>query len=227
MEGTTKPRIDRDLGRAEVKAALARVRQWLNEGGLLLCHDARHPSAPSIIVGKPVSGSWWGHPKNKLIYDTLLQLASDVLWVKLVCKKETLVQRRLWPALLRVATSGDDWQTGTLSTEAKSLLERVRTPVSVEELSVADRSTNTRKLAAELEQRLLVHVYERHTEAGRHTRVLEPWATWQRQVGLSDEELPTLAAAYAALNQAVEGWLGAWLPWTSSAPKRARASERG
>ncbi len=50
-------------------------------------------------------GSWWGHPKSHAIFDTLSSLSDspDVVRLRLVNGKVTLVHRRVWPALVRVA----------------------------------------------------------------------------------------------------------------------------
>src|SRR6185295_17906773 len=49
--------------------------------------------------------SWWGHPKGQQIF-VILELvteAEDVLVCRLVKGKVTLVHRRLWPALVKLA----------------------------------------------------------------------------------------------------------------------------
>ena len=115
----------RSHGRAEIAAALERVRTALTQRGLLLLQDAELPATTTLIVGEVVRGSWWGHPQNKLIYETLQQLEDEVLWVKLVRGKETLVARPLWPALLGTARSREAWQLQGLSAACQRLLELV------------------------------------------------------------------------------------------------------
>jgi hypothetical protein len=88
-ERAARTSAPRDPGRAWVIAALNRVRAAVALRGLLLLQDAELPGATTVIVGQVIRGSWWGHPQNKLIYDTLHQLDSEVLWVKLVRSKET------------------------------------------------------------------------------------------------------------------------------------------
>ena len=94
--------------------------------GLLLLHDAKFPSATACIAGEAIRGSWWGHPKGKLIFETLSRMEDTVAWAKLILGKETLVHERLWPALAAAAESGADWQRRGLPTDAKQLLQRVR-----------------------------------------------------------------------------------------------------
>jgi hypothetical protein len=78
----------------------------LVEHGMLL-ESARGPlpSGAEMVAGEPIRGSWWGHPANHAIFDALNFLAEspDVVRTRLVNGKVTLVHRRLWPALARVA----------------------------------------------------------------------------------------------------------------------------
>jgi hypothetical protein len=78
----------------------------LVEHGMML-ESARGPlpSVAELVAGEPIRGSWWGHPAGHAIFDTLNALADspDVLRTRLVGGKVTLVHRRLWPALVRVA----------------------------------------------------------------------------------------------------------------------------
>ena len=57
------------------------------------------------IAGGPIKGSWWGHPKSHRIFAILevVTESEDVLVCRLVKGKITLVHRRLWPALVRLA----------------------------------------------------------------------------------------------------------------------------
>jgi hypothetical protein len=58
-----------------------------------------------MIAGEPIRGSWWNHPASRSIFDALNLLAAspDVVRMRLVNGKLTLVHRRLWPALVRIA----------------------------------------------------------------------------------------------------------------------------
>ena len=78
----------------------------LVEQGMLL--ESAHgplPSVAEMIAGEPIKGSWWGHPASHAIFDALNVLADspDVIRTRLVNRKVTLIHRRLWPALVRVA----------------------------------------------------------------------------------------------------------------------------
>jgi len=87
------------LGRVDPMAALV-------EHGMLL-ESARGPlpNVAEMVAGEPIRGSWWGHPAGHAIYDALNSLAAspDVVRTRLVNGKVTLVHRRLWPALARLA----------------------------------------------------------------------------------------------------------------------------
>lgn len=206
------PPTRRDPQRPELLAALARVRHALDEHGLLLQQDGTLPSATTLIAGGPIRGSWWGHPQNKLIYDTLQELAHEVLWVKLVRGKETLLSRRLWPALVSVALSRAEWQTRDLPEEAHRILERVEgaaAPLRVDDMLPSPSSDLVRLL----ETRLLLRSDSVHTERGHHVRVLQSWSAWRAEHGV--DELPAHDVARATLEAAVRGWPEATLPWQS------------
>jgi hypothetical protein len=87
------------MGCVDVMAALA-------EHGMLL-ESARGslPNVAELIAGEPIKGSWWGHPQGHAIFNELqlLDESPDVVRLRLVRGKVTLVHRRLWPAVARVA----------------------------------------------------------------------------------------------------------------------------
>jgi hypothetical protein len=80
----------------------------LVERGMLL-ESARGPlpNVAELVAGGPIRGSWWGHPASHRIYRTLTELAAspDVVRLRLIDRKVTLVHRRVWPALARVSAS--------------------------------------------------------------------------------------------------------------------------
>jgi hypothetical protein len=63
------------------------------------------PRLAEAIAGEPIKGSWWSHPKSHQIFAIFqaVTASEDVLVCRLVNGKVTLVHRRLWPALVRVA----------------------------------------------------------------------------------------------------------------------------
>ena len=82
--------------------ALAFVR---THGVVLVAGKGPVPRLVEAIAGESIAGSWWGHPRGKLIFATLQPVvaSSDVLVCRLVDGKITLVHRRVWPALVRLA----------------------------------------------------------------------------------------------------------------------------
>lgn len=74
-------------------------------GVVLASAKGRGPSLVEAIAGEPIKGSWWGHPDGKRIFSILNAItdSKDVLVCRLVDGKVTLVHRRLWPALVRLA----------------------------------------------------------------------------------------------------------------------------
>jgi hypothetical protein len=66
------------------------------------------PCVAEAVAGQPIVGSWWAHPKGHVIFAVLSALddSDDVRCFKLVEGKVTFVHRRVWPALVRLATEG-------------------------------------------------------------------------------------------------------------------------
>ena len=115
------------------------VRRLLAEDGLLMQADPALPSVTTLVAGKPIEGSWWGHASGRAIFAVCEALDDDpdVLATRLVNGKVTFVHRRLWSSLLAMATSGEGWQLDGLSREAKRLLARIRSSGSVKAASTA------------------------------------------------------------------------------------------
>jgi hypothetical protein len=78
----------------------------LEEHGVLL-QAAKGPvtNVAELVAGEPIRGSWWAHPAHDEIFARLNELADhpDVVRLRLVDGKVTLVHRRLWPVLVRLA----------------------------------------------------------------------------------------------------------------------------
>jgi hypothetical protein len=77
----------------------------LVEHGMLL-ESARGPipNGAELAAGEPIRGSWWAHPAAHQIYDVLngMRHSPDVVRLRLINGKITLVHRRVWPALARL-----------------------------------------------------------------------------------------------------------------------------
>ena len=174
---------------------------------MLLVHDAVLPSATSIVVGRPVEGSWWSHPRANDIYDAIQPLDEVATRVKLVTQKQTFVHRRLWPALVAVGTARANWQMRGLSEDGAALLSAVarrRTPVATRDLMPRADTKRRQRVVREVEQRLLLHTDEVHTESGAHAKYAQTWRTFARANGI--DESPTASAARAAFEAAVSDW---------------------
>ena len=82
--------------------ALAFVRE---SGIVLMSATGPAPKLTEAIIGEPIQGTWWAHSQGRYIF-TILRAVSEseeVLVCRLVKGKVTLVHRRLWPALVRLA----------------------------------------------------------------------------------------------------------------------------
>ena len=64
------------------------------------------PSLAEAIAGEPIRGSWWGHGKGGEIFRASRAVCEcpNVLVCKLVDGKITYIHRRLWPALIKLAS---------------------------------------------------------------------------------------------------------------------------
>lgn len=73
-----------------------------------MLQSARGPvlSLAEAIAGAPIQGSWWGHPRGREIFlaTRVLMDSPEVLVSRLVDGKVTYVHRRLWPALVKLAS---------------------------------------------------------------------------------------------------------------------------
>ena len=76
----------------------------LEQGMLLESARGPIPNVAEIVAGEPISGSWWAHPQSHAIFAAINALADspDVVRLRLVNGRITLVHRRLWSALARV-----------------------------------------------------------------------------------------------------------------------------
>jgi hypothetical protein len=164
-----------------------RVFRRLEELGLLLVSGNEIPDVRRLISDKESKGSWWADPQAQQIFTVNENLEDhpDVVVTKLVSRKVTFVHRKLWNYLFAVATARDDWQLRGLSKDTLSLLNEVGKSGSIR----TDKLTSTKiekpgDVARELEQRLLVHSEQFHTESGAHARVIETWEEWARRVKL-------------------------------------------
>jgi hypothetical protein len=85
---------------AEEAAAFVR-----EHGVVLVSAKGAVPRLTEAIVDEPIKGSWWAHPKSHHIFAILQTVteSENILVCRVVDGRVTLVHRRLWPALVRVA----------------------------------------------------------------------------------------------------------------------------
>jgi len=103
MAAAASPERDATTARdAEVASALAFIE---SHGVVLASARGAAPRLIDAIAGETIVGNWWSHPKANAIYNVLSRasVAPEVLACRLVDGKVTLVHRRLWPALVRLA----------------------------------------------------------------------------------------------------------------------------
>lgn len=90
------------------------------------------PNVAEAVAGGPIRGSWWAHPRGKQVFAALSAIADspDVLAFRLVDGKRTLVHRRLWPALVKLASAlGPERLTAVTEEHTKTGAHRsVETP---------------------------------------------------------------------------------------------------
>ena len=96
------------MNRAErvVESMIVEPLEWVRVQGIVL-QSARGPvpNLAEYVAGEPIRGSWWGHASGHEIFAVLSRVLNspDVIATRLVNGKVTLIYRRLWPALVRVA----------------------------------------------------------------------------------------------------------------------------
>src|SRR5581483_10384497 len=120
---------------APMTPQVSKVLHALERHGLLLKQDKVLPNVVTLLTGESLAGSWWSHANAREIFATLSQLSDhpDVLFVKLLRKKDTLVHRSLWPALLTAIGASSARLSRELSAPARALLlqaERSEAPVA-------------------------------------------------------------------------------------------------
>jgi hypothetical protein len=79
---------------------------WVRRQGIVF-ESAQGPlrSLAERVAGEPIRGSWWSHPAGHEIFAAIQTVRESpaVVATRLVNGRVTLIHRRLWPALVRVA----------------------------------------------------------------------------------------------------------------------------
>jgi hypothetical protein len=106
---------------------------FVKEHGIVLASaKGPVPNLAEAIAGEPIRGSWWSHEKGQAIFRALGELddSPEVLCFRLIGGKITFVHQRLWPALVRVASTLGAEATTAIRQEhtASGAHRNVRTP---------------------------------------------------------------------------------------------------
>ena len=109
--------------------ALAFVRK---HGVVLASAKGPAPRLVEAIVGEPIKGSWWAHARSRHIYAILQAVthADQVLVCRLIGGKITLVHRRLWPPLVRLAERFAPSQLASVRDEHTASGRHIRSEVA-------------------------------------------------------------------------------------------------
>jgi hypothetical protein len=198
---------------------LGLVEAELERRGLLLLHDRVLPSITTLVAGEPVAGSWWGHPKGNEIYTLVeaFEAGEGALSLKLVNAKLTFVHRRLWRALLVVASERTLPPVSKATRTLLALLEE-RGTLNAAELRREKvlPAPELKQAIAQIEKELGAHVDSVHTDSGLHEKVLRRWSDWAREQRVERASL-SLERACAELESAAsalaESGGRARLPW--------------
>jgi len=160
----------------------------------MLTTDPKLPSVCALVAGEPVRGSWWAHPRSHEMFRVLTDLAAhpDVLVEKLVSGKDTFIHKSLWPAVLAIGMAQEKWQIQGLDEKSRALLAEVEKKGEVQASG---------KVALRLEQALLVHGKQLHTDAGSHEKILMSWGRWAKRARVKSGDL---TEAKASLEKLVE-----------------------
>lgn len=195
-----------------VTATATLILEAVDRDGLLLVHDTELPSVTGLVAGEPVAGSWWSHPLANDIFNSLCEIEDQLLTLKLISRKQTLVAARLWPDIVALGRERADWQLRGLSSDAEELLVLVD---AADHGLVVERVQ--RKTARLLEERLLVQATDQHTPSGHHVKAYSSWRRWATQNNVVDDR--DAAEARCAVELVVSSWPTAagrakrLLPW--------------
>ncbi|TPI21094.1 hypothetical protein [Mesorhizobium sp. B4-1-1] len=168
-------------------------------------------SLVDLILGPGVTGNWWGHDRANDAYNAYSALANDpnVIVVKLIDYKVTLVHRNIWNPIFKIALDDKriSWRKSSLSPEGLRLFEIVEKFGSVgldfivSELEMS-RTTLTKE-RKKLEGWGLVLSKEEHTSSGRHDIVLESWTSAARKRVVAPPASLTLISAYQEIKSRI------------------------
>ncbi|HSH89304.1 MAG TPA: hypothetical protein VK996_04925 [Ramlibacter sp.] len=88
-------------------------------GVVLVSANGAAPKLAEAIAGEAIKGSWWAHPQGPRIFNVLGAVtdSADIAVCRLLDGKVTLVHRRMWPALVRLADGFEGAQLAQVQQE--------------------------------------------------------------------------------------------------------------
>src|SRR5204863_9874613 len=88
-----------------MKKAFDALEFVVRHGVVLASGKGPVPNLAEHVAGEPIRGSWWGHSSGHEIFAVLTRVldSPDMIATRVVDGKVTLIHRRVWPALVRVA----------------------------------------------------------------------------------------------------------------------------
>ncbi len=130
-------------------------------------------------LGITVDGIESGAPAGLLLSieaNNELARHPDVVAIRLVYGRRTLLDNRHWSALLSLVIGNDDWQTLGLSTPANTMLLRTKSNgiLRIKELPPTGTTRPKQYYIRQLEERMLVYS---HRLSGNPAH-LESWTSW-------------------------------------------------
>lgn len=166
---------------------------------LTLTDQAGFSSLATAITGERVSGSWWGHPKGKLVFNisSALEDHRDVLACKLAGGKATFVHKNLWAPLIRVVTDAD-WRKEVMRGLSPAAEKTCRAVQARGVLPIVKNALLERDKAA-IERCGVLLVTQVHTESGAHQTVFRAWTHWAPKDVVRAARKLTLGDARATL----------------------------
>jgi hypothetical protein len=126
--------------------ALAFVRK---HGVVLASAKGPAPRLTEAIVGEPIRGSWWAHAQSHHIYAILQAVTNceQVLVCRLINGKITLIHRRVWPALVRLAERFTPEQIAYVRDEHTASGRHVRSEVAFPQWVLPEVAAEAKKVS--------------------------------------------------------------------------------
>ncbi len=161
------------------KAMGSKIFKLIEKNKIILLQDKIFPNIVEQIIGKKISGSWWGEPLANPIYNGLQWLEDNhpLLNIKLVSGKVTYVHESLFSALYSIVQEPRDWQLKKLHADDLKLLKLItkRGTVRSENPTLVTIVKDAKKSFISLEKKLLVYSSEEHTDSGKHVKEYKSW----------------------------------------------------